>query len=85
MFLIRYGSLDLYDKYLEKRFVIDHKQLQFYKNADWFLFVNCNKPDGSLSGHDTFCIHGVIFDRIQSNCHSKDIMLKFISNEPNKK
>ena len=27
MFLEKYGSLALYDEYMEKRFIIDHEQL----------------------------------------------------------
>ena len=32
MFLAKSGCLDPYDEDLEKRFIIDHKQLQFDKN-----------------------------------------------------
>ena len=31
MFLEKYGSLSLYDEDLEKRFIIDHEQLEFDK------------------------------------------------------
>ena len=63
MFIGKYGSLDLYCEYLEKIFIVDHKQLQFDKNAGWNLFGICDKPDGPLSGHDIFCIHDDIFNR----------------------
>ena len=37
MFLDKYVSLDFYDEYLKKRFIIDHKQLQFDKTDGWNL------------------------------------------------
>ena len=41
------------------------------------------KPDGTLSYHDYFCIHDDLFDRIQSTYKDRTILWKFISNEPN--
>ena len=54
MFLSKYGSMYLYDEDLEKRFIIDHEQLKFDRNYGWKLFGICNKPDGTLSDHETF-------------------------------
>ena len=39
MFLAKYGSLALYDVDLEKRFIIDHEQLQFDKTDGWTLIL----------------------------------------------
>ena len=78
MLLEEYGSLDMYDKDMEKIFIIDHEQLQFDKNAGWTLIGINNKPDGSLYVHETFCIHDDLFYRIQSTCQDKNIMLKII-------
>ena len=36
-----------------------------------------------MSDHETFCIHDDIFDMIKPTCKDKNIMLKFIPNEPN--
>ena len=36
-----------------------------------------------MSDHETFCIHDDIFDIIKPTCKDKNIMLKFIPNEPN--
>ena len=33
MFLAKYGSLDLYYEDMEKRFIIEHEQLEFDKNS----------------------------------------------------
>ena len=66
MFFEKYGSLALYDEDLEKIFIIDHEQLQFDKNAGWILIGIPEKPDGTLSDHDYFCIHDDICDIIQS-------------------
>ena len=82
-FLSKYGSLALYDEYLEKRFFIDLKQLKFDKNAVWNLIGIPEKPDGTLSDHKYFCIHDDIFDIIQSTHQYRNIMQEFISNEPN--
>ena len=83
MFLEKYGSLALYDEDLEKIFIIDHEQLQFDKNAGWTLIGIPEKEDGTLSDHEYFCIHDDIFDRIQSTHQDRNIMWRFISNEPN--
>ena len=66
MFLAKYGILALYDEYLEKRFIKDHKQLQFDKNDVWTLIGIPEKEDGTLSNHEYFCIHDDLFDRIKS-------------------
>ena len=66
MFIEKYGSLDLYDKFLEKIFIINQEQLQFDKNAGWTLIGIPEKHDGTLSDHECFCIHNDIFGRIQS-------------------
>ena len=71
MFLSKYGSMYLYDEDLEKRFIIDHEQLKFDRNYGWKLFGICNKPDGTLSDHETFCINGDLFDRIKSTRQDK--------------
>ena len=65
MFLAKYGSLDLYEEYMEKIFIIYHEQLQFDKNCGWTLFRICDKPNVTLSDYGMFCIHDDIFDRIQ--------------------
>ena len=73
----------LYDKGLEKIFIIDHEQIQFDRNYGWTLILIPEKPDGYLLDHEYFCIHDYIFDRSQSTHEDTNIMLKFISNEPN--
>ena len=83
MFLAKYDSLDLYYEDLKKIFIIDHEQLQFDKNDEWDLIRIPEKPDGTLFDHEYFCIHDDIFDRIQSTNKDRNIMCKFISNEPN--
>ena len=83
IFLAKYGSLDLYDEYPEKRFIIDQEQLQFDKNYGWTLIEIVEKPDGFLLDNEYFCIHDDIFDRIQSDNQYNNTMLKYISNEPN--
>ena len=74
MFLAKYGSLALCDEDLEKRFIIDQEQLKFDKNYRWTLFGICDKPNGTLSDHETFCIHNYLFDRIKSTHQDKNIM-----------
>ena len=49
-----------------KRFIIDHKQLQFDKTYGWTLIGIPEKEDGSLSDHEYFFIHDDLFDIIQS-------------------
>ena len=83
MFLAKYVSLALYDKDLEKRFIIDHEQLKFDKNAGRTLIGITDKPEGTLSDHEYFFIYDDIFDRIQSTHQYRNIMRKFISNEQN--
>ena len=80
MFLAKYGSMDLYDEYMEKRFIIDHEQLKFDKNARWTLIGILEKPDGHFSDHEYFCINDDLFDIIQSTHQDRNIMWKFISN-----
>ena len=48
MFLAKYVSLDLYDEYTKKRFIIDHKQLKYDKNTGWNLIGITDKPDVTL-------------------------------------
>ena len=84
IFLKKCGSLDLYDEDLDKRFIIGHKQLQFDKNSGWTLIEIPDKPDGTFSDHEYFCIHDDLFDRIQSTSQDRNIMWEFISNKPNK-
>ena len=55
----------LYDIYMEKIFIIDHKQLQFDRNTGLILIGNTEEPDGSLLYHENFCINDDLFDRIQ--------------------
>ena len=66
MFLAKCGSLALYNEDLEKRFIIDHEQLEFDKTDGWTLIVIPEKEDGSLSDHEYFCINDDPFDRIKS-------------------
>ena len=82
MFLAKYSSLDLYDEYLEKIFIIDHEQLKFDKNAGWDLIGIPEKDDGTLSGGEYVCIHDDLLDRNQSTCQDKNIIWKFLSNKP---
>ena len=84
MFLAKCGSLDLYYEHLEKKLIIDHEQLQYDKNAGWTLIGILDKPGGTFADRENFCIHDNLFDRIQSTNQDKNIVLKFISNEPNK-
>ena len=74
MFLAKYGSLDLYDEDLEKRFIIDHEQLQFDKADGWTLIGIPEKEYGSLSDHDHFCIHDDLFDIIKSTDQNQNTL-----------
>ena len=65
MFLAKYVSLDLYDKDLEKRFIIKHEKFKFDKNAGYTLIGMPEKPGGTLSDNWYFFIHDDIFERIQ--------------------
>ena len=68
---------------MEKIFIIDHKELQFDKNYGWTFIGIPEKPDGTFSDHEYFCIHDDLFDIVQSTHQNKNIMWKLISNEPN--
>ena len=83
MFIAKYFSLALYDEDLKKRFIIDHELLQFDKNDGWTLIEISEKPDWTFSDHEYYCIHDDIFDRIQSANQDRNIIYKFIPNEPN--
>ena len=83
MLLAKYDSLDLYDENLKEIFIIDHEQSQFDKNDKWNLIGIPEKLDGTLSNHDYFCIHDYIFEIIQSTHQDRNILWRFISNEPN--
>ena len=52
MFIAKNGSLDIYYEDMEKRFIIDHEQLQFDKNSGWTLIGIPDKPDGALYDHE---------------------------------
>ena len=53
------------------------------KNIGWTLIGKPEKPDGTLSDHEYFCIRDYLFYRIKSTHKDRNIMWKFISNEPN--
>ena len=65
MFLEKYSSLALYDEDMERIFIIDHKQLQSDTNSGSNSIEIPDKPDGTLSDNELFCIHDDIFDRIK--------------------
>ena len=71
VFVSKYGSLALYDEYMEKIFIIDHKQLHFDKNSGCNLSGSCDKHDGNYSDPETVCIHDDLFDRIKSTRQDK--------------
>ena len=73
----------MYYEDLKKIFIIDYEELQFDKNDGWTLIWIHEEPDGYLSGHDFFCIHGDKFYGMQSTRQDNDIPLKIIPNEPN--
>ena len=81
MFLAKYGSLDLYDEYQKKRFIIDHKQLEFDKMDGWNLIGIPEKEDGTLSDHEYICIHDDMFDRIKSTHQDHFFLWNFSYNE----
>ena len=83
MFLAKYVSLDLYDEDMKKRFIIDHKQLEFDKNDGWNLIGIPEKEDGSFSDHEYFCIHDDLFDIIKSTFQDQFFLWKFSFNELN--
>ena len=64
MFLAKYGSLAVYDEYMEKIFIGDYEQLQFDKNYGWNSIGIPEKPGNTLVDHKYICIHDDIFDRI---------------------
>ena len=67
----------------KKEFIIDHEQLQFDKTDGWTWIGIPEKEDGTLSDHEYFLIHDDLFDRIQSTHQDRNILWRFISNEPN--
>ena len=83
MFLSKKGSLYLNDEDIEKRFIIDHEQLQFDKTDGWTLIGIPEKEDASFSDHEYFCIHDDLFDRIQSTHQDQKHLWKFLFNERN--
>ena len=58
------------------------KNFNFIKNG-WTLIIIPEEPDDSLSDHEYFFIHDDLFDRIQSTHQDRNILWRFISNEPN--
>ena len=78
MFFAKYVILDLCDEDLKKRIIIGHEHLEFIKNAGWNLIGIPEKPDGTLSDHEYFCIHDDLFDKIKSTHQDRNIMWKFI-------
>ena len=80
-FPAKYGSLALYDEDQEKRFIIDHEQLQFDKTDGWTLIGLPEKEDGTLSDHEYFCIHDDLFDRIKPTHQDQSFLWKFSYNE----
>ena len=83
MFLARYGSLDQYDEYLEKIFIIDHEQLKLDKHTGWTFIEMRGKSNGTFSDHDYFCIRDDLFDRTQATHQDRNIMWKIIRSETN--
>ena len=81
IFIAKYGSLALYDEYLEKIFIIDHEQLKFDKTDGRTLIGTSDKKDGSLSDHEYFCIHDDMFDRIKSTDQDQNVLWKVSFNE----
>ena len=80
----KYGSLGFYDEDIEKIFIIAHEELQFEKNDFRNLIWITNERNGSMSDHKYFFINEDIFDIIQTTNQGKNMLLKIISNEPNK-
>ena len=83
MFLAKYGSLDIYDEDTKKIFIINHEILEYNKTHGWTLIGIPEKEDGTFSDNEYFFIHDYLFDIIQSNHQDRNILWKFISNEPN--
>ena len=80
-FLDNYGGLSLYDIYTEKRYSIDDKENHSVKGDRYALIVNPDHPDGSLTYHEYFCIHGDLFDRILETDQDSYITLNVIHKE----
>ena len=85
MFIAKYGILALYDEDTKKLFLIDYELLEFNKTDGWNLIGIPEKEDGTFSDREYFCVHDDLFDRIQSTHQDRNILWKFISNEPNEK
>ena len=83
MFLEKYGSLVLYDEDVKKIFIIENEVLQFDKISGCNLIGIPNEINGLMSDNEYFCIHDIIFDKIQSTHQYNNISLNIISNEPN--
>ena len=83
IFIEKYGSLALYDEDLKKIIIIDHDILELNKTDGCTLIGIPEKENGTLSDHEYFLIHDDIFDIIQSTHQDRNILWKFISNEPN--
>ena len=79
IFLAKYGSLALYDEYLEEIFTIDHEQLKSDKNAGWTLIGIPEKEDETLFDYEYFYIHDDLFDIIQSTRQGRNILWKLDS------
>ena len=60
-----------------KRFIIDHKLLEFNKTDGWTLIGIPEKEYGTLSDHEYFCIHDDIFNRIQSTHQDRIFLWEF--------
>ena len=83
IFLTKYGSLDIYDEYLEKYSLLTTISYNLIKNDGYNLIGIPEKPDGTLCDHEYFYIHYDLFDRVQPTHQDRNIMWRFISNEPN--
>ena len=77
MFLGKYGSVSLYDEYVKKIFIIDHKELQFDKNDGWTLIVIPNEPNGLMSDHEYVFTYDDLFYRIKSTHQDKNYWYYF--------
>ena len=63
---------------LRKIFIIDHEEIQFYKNYWWTLIEIPDEPNVSMSDHEYSGIYDDLFDRIQSTYQYNNIPLKII-------
>ena len=68
---------------MKKIFLIDHEILEFNKTYGWNLIGIHQKEDAILSDHDYFFFHDDLFDRVQATQQDRNILWKFVSNEPN--